>query len=153
MATKRTVDADTCFICGQPFFAPNHCGDCGDVEQYRCPDSCENRDAGTCPRCFAETAVGCGHGPICDDCVQDSRATTPEALAAKIEEEIRADMATGKIPTTVRSFASLHDFVEANEYGGLIVTEEEDIALLDDAQSIVDARLRDGAISPTTKEG
>lgn len=33
--------------------------------------------------------------------------------------EILSDIDAGIVPTTVRTFSELHDFVDANEYGGL----------------------------------
>ena len=33
--------------------------------------------------------------------------------------EILEDMSSGIVPTTVSSFSELHDYVDANEYGGL----------------------------------
>lgn len=33
-----------------------------------CPSWCDNYDYGDCPRCFAETGLGCNHGPICAQC-------------------------------------------------------------------------------------
>lgn len=37
----------------------------------------------------------------------------------KARDEINADIATGTVPETVATFAELHDYVDANEYGGL----------------------------------
>jgi len=33
--------------------------------------------------------------------------------------QIRRDIANGRVPSTVRDFSQLHDYVDANEYGGL----------------------------------
>jgi hypothetical protein len=33
-----------------------------------------------------------------------------------MKKEIRRDMADGVVPTSVRSFEELHDYVDANEY-------------------------------------
>ena len=33
--------------------------------------------------------------------------------------QIRRDIASGRVPSTVRDFSQLHDYVDANEYGGL----------------------------------
>lgn len=35
------------------------------------------------------------------------------------KEQIRQDIASGVVPSGVRTFAELHDYVDANEYGGL----------------------------------
>lgn len=44
---------------------------------------------------------------------------TLAVLVARMKQEIVDDMAEGTVPATVRDFASLHDYVDANEYGGL----------------------------------
>lgn len=49
----------------------------------------------------------------------------PQAIAiavARAKEEIRAEAANGRVPRDVASFAALHDYVDANEYGGLCDT-------------------------------
>jgi hypothetical protein len=40
-----------------------------------CPEGCGNHDAGTCPRCFENTGIGCAHGPLCADCREDITTT------------------------------------------------------------------------------
>jgi hypothetical protein len=42
-----------------------------------------------------------------------------EEAVAQAKTEIRADVANGHVPRTVASFSELHDYVDANEYGGL----------------------------------
>jgi hypothetical protein len=37
----------------------------------------------------------------------------------RAKEEILDDIETGRVPATVTRFAELHDYVDANEYGGL----------------------------------
>jgi len=37
---------------------------------------------------------------------------------ARCKQEILADIASGRVPATVASFSELHDYVDANEYGG-----------------------------------
>jgi hypothetical protein len=39
--------------------------------KLKCPPECTNTDAGTCPRCFRETGIGCGHGDLCEECRAD----------------------------------------------------------------------------------
>lgn len=41
-----------------------------------------------------------------------------KAVVTRMAEEIRADIASGRVPATVSGFAELHDYVDANEYGG-----------------------------------
>lgn len=45
------------------------------------------------------------------------RATLEERIALA-KRAILADVAAGNVPRTIRSFAKLHDYVDANEYGG-----------------------------------
>lgn len=40
-------------------------------------------------------------------------------LVATAKREIRADIKNHIVPETVTRFAELHDYVDANEYGGL----------------------------------
>jgi len=42
----------------------------------------------------------------------------PSAVALAIVQ-ITADIRSGRVPSTVRDFSQLHDYVDANEYGGL----------------------------------
>lgn len=42
-----------------------------------------------------------------------------DAAVALAQVEIIADIASGIVPQNVRGFSTLHDFVDANEYGGL----------------------------------
>jgi hypothetical protein len=56
--------------------------------------------------------------------------------------EIMADMAAGIVPRTVRSFAALHDYVDANEYGGLCDFPLLPAADAELVQSALDAWLR-----------
>jgi hypothetical protein len=36
----------------------------------------------------------------------------------RCKREIREDIASGRVPASVRNFSELHDHVDANEYGG-----------------------------------
>ena len=42
-----------------------------------------------------------------------------EHAIERSKAEILEDIATGRVPDTVSSFSELHDYVDANEYGGL----------------------------------
>jgi len=46
------------------------------------------------------------------------RIDTPERLA-RVKREILTDVINGVVPPTVKSFSELHDYVDANCYGGL----------------------------------
>lgn len=41
-----------------------------------------------------------------------------EQTVARMKSEILADIASGTVPETVSSFSELHDYVDANCYGG-----------------------------------
>lgn len=43
---------------------------------------------------------------------------TPAQLADKMKTEILADVQNGIVPASVASFSELHDYVDANLYGG-----------------------------------
>lgn len=40
-------------------------------------------------------------------------------LVAKAKSEILADIEAGRVPASVRSFSELHNYVDANFYGGI----------------------------------
>lgn len=44
--------------------------------------------------------------------------TTLEQAVERSKSEILADMLRGQVPSTCRSYSELHDYVDANEYGG-----------------------------------
>ena len=41
-----------------------------------------------------------------------------EATVAQMKREILLDIQNGDVPTTVQTFGDLHDFIDANCYGG-----------------------------------
>jgi hypothetical protein len=70
------------------------------------------------------------------------------AAVSRAKFEIREDIAAGRVPAAVCGFASLHDYVDANGYGGAF---EGDFDASDDGlyfwnavQSAVDAWLKAG---------
>jgi hypothetical protein len=75
---------------------------------------------------------------------------TPESLSLLINAQIAQDQRNGAIPMTVRTFAELHDYVDANEYI-LNVLEAAEIAyepasfdqadLMNEAMDLTDAWL------------
>ena len=48
---------------------------------------------------------------------------TVHERAALAVAEILQDMREGRIPTSVRTFSELHDYVDANEYGGTVADD------------------------------
>lgn len=43
---------------------------------------------------------------------------TKDQVVAQMLDEIRADVRLGYVPESVSCFSELHDYVDANEYGG-----------------------------------
>lgn len=39
-------------------------------------------------------------------------------IIERMKHEVLVDVKTGQVPTTVKTFAELHDYVDANKYGG-----------------------------------
>jgi len=54
-----------------------------------------------------------------------TEAELQEAIQ-RAKEEISEDIAKGVVPSTVKSFSELHDYVDANEYGGAFEVEWDD---------------------------
>jgi len=50
--------------------------------------------------------------------MKQSTVPTLEQTIARIQSEILLDISRGVIPASVGSFSELHDYVDANEYGG-----------------------------------
>lgn len=48
-----------------------------------------------------------------------------EQRIARAKREILKDIDQGIVPTSVRSFSELHDYVDANEYGGWLPFDED----------------------------
>ena len=49
----------------------------------------------------------------------DSEDALMDATVERMKAEIRHDVSKGLVPPTVATFSELHDYVDANEYGGL----------------------------------
>jgi hypothetical protein len=78
------------------------------------------------------------------------------AIVARIKQEILQDVATGVLPGMPATFAELHDYVDANTYGGLsdvhadidtdeliTIQNEVDDWLIQEAIRVIEARLTD----------
>lgn len=50
-----------------------------------------------------------------------------EETIERMKREVLADVKLGKVPTTVKAFSELHDYVDANEYGGFCEEEFADM--------------------------
>jgi len=60
--------------------------------------------------------------------------------------EILDDVRLGVVPPTVESFSELHDYVDANVYGGLCDEEDVDIDDANAVQDILDPWIREGGL-------
>lgn len=75
-----------------------------------------------------------------------------DTTVAAMKTQILEDIAAGTVPSTVATYAELHDYVDANEYGSdeawdlLVDTPEWDNVVdhLGKAQNVVDAWLKAG---------
>jgi hypothetical protein len=90
---------------------------------------------------------------------------TPSELAERIKQQILEDVRAGTMPANVTSFSQLHDFVDANCYGGTekmledldkdcVDTDELHranlmavVAVMNPAMDIVDAWIKSGGIA------
>lgn len=76
---------------------------------------------------------------------------------ARAKTEILADVASGKVPATVETFAELHDHVDANGYGGFF-EEDSPFGVTDDdldpnlIQNALDEWIRGGGLKARTVE-
>ena len=73
---------------------------------------------------------------------------TERPVFERMKQEILADIAAGRVPTTVASFSELHNYVDANEYGGACEGDfdgsDEVVAFWNRLQNEVDAWLKAG---------
>lgn len=76
---------------------------------------------------------------------------TATELSSRMKTEILFDIQQGVVPSNVRTFSALHDYVDANGYGGLFddecpldVGNDEDFAITCEAQEIVHQWLKGG---------
>jgi hypothetical protein len=78
------------------------------------------------------------------------------AIVARIRQEILRDVATGVLPGMSATFSELHDYVDANAYGGLcdvhadidtdeLITIQNGVEawLIQEAIRVIEARLAD----------
>lgn len=95
-----------------------------------------------------------------------TRADALRLVTGRAKAEVLADIAAGRVPATVRTFAELHDYVDANYYGGAFdwpgrLASCDDApagyadafcAFWDDAQGAVDSWVRAGRPADQIKE-
>jgi hypothetical protein len=74
-------------------------------------------------------------------------------VVGRMQREILTDIRSGRVPATVADYSELHDYVDANEYGGACETDpdvvfdgftDEQVTFWNAAQGIVDKWLRAG---------
>jgi hypothetical protein len=51
-------------------------------------------------------------------CGEISDSAMLKEVIERMKREVIADVKSGQVPRTVKTFAELHDYVDANEYGG-----------------------------------
>ena len=73
----------------------------------------------------------------------------------RAKREVLADVAAGVVPVTVASFSELHDYVDANGYGGAFEDDAPDTndELWDALQDAVDGWIKSGAMARAVAGG
>jgi hypothetical protein len=75
-------------------------------------------------------------------------------LIHRMQSEILADVERRIVPETVRSFGDLHDYVDANEYGGICEPgADADIDDVNAAQTAVSDWIAEGGITAILTRG
>jgi hypothetical protein len=75
--------------------------------------------------------------------------TAIAAVVALAKRQLRAHVASGAVPRAVASFAALHDYVDANEYGAdaVALTSMDDVlTIVNPAQAALDRWIRRGGL-------
>jgi len=92
----------------------------------------------------------------------NTKTTRQRFAFMRARAEIHRDVAQGIVPKTVTSFAELHDYVDANEYGGFTDLDgawafdddeawnEQTVAEMNDVQNALDSWLRSRPFEWTT---
>lgn len=78
-----------------------------------------------------------------------------ERRIERAKREIRSDVISGLVPANVDSFSSLHDFVDANGYGGFFKEGVFDLLGMDatnEIQNSVDVWIKSGGIDVAGKD-
>ena len=75
--------------------------------------------------------------------------TTLETTIERAKAEILADAAFGILPRTCASFSELHDYVDANGYGGAFEHDfnNEETDFWNRVQDVVDAWIKGGGLN------
>lgn len=88
------------------------------------------------------------------------RATLAERVA-EAKREILVDVASGRVPRDTKDFSELHDYVDANEYGGWFREDDKawryrnaaDIAMANDVSQVIDDWIRAGEMKRQAAKG
>lgn len=74
--------------------------------------------------------------------------TTVEQAVERAKSEVLADVASGIVPETCASFSELHDYVEANGYGGAFEHDfdNDETDFWNAVQDAVDLWIKSGAL-------
>jgi hypothetical protein len=76
-----------------------------------------------------------------------------EERIARAKREVLADVAAGVVPATVQTFSELHDYVDANGYGGAFEDKAPgtDSKIWNALQDAIDAWIRSGEMARTDR--
>jgi hypothetical protein len=76
-----------------------------------------------------------------------------EERTARAKREVLADVASGVVPATVQTFSELHDYVDANGYGGAFDDDAPgaDSEIWNALQDTIDAWIRSGEMARTDR--
>lgn len=89
----------------------------------------------------------CAGVPVAKFVSMEPKFLTVEGAIAKAKLEILVDIEQGYVPSTVKSFSELHDYVDANCYGGLCDDDNIlDIEEMNTVQTIVSGWLMGGRV-------
>lgn len=79
--------------------------------------------------------------------MNEKNVPTLEETITRMKREIVQDVQSGRVPSHVQSFGHLHDFVDANEYGGLCTDEVADVLIANFGGRDKDDAMPDGMAS------
>ena len=84
----------------------------------------------------------------------DFRADELRRVVERAKAEILADVASGTVPSTCASFSELHDYTDANGYGGAFERpfDNEETDFWNAVQDAVDAWIKQGGLQRLTDD-
>ena len=87
-------------------------------------------------------------------CLPDFSADELRRVVERAKAEILADVAAGTVPSTCASFSELHDYTDANGYGGAFERpfDNEETDFWNAVQDAVDAWIKQGGLTRLTDD-